>query len=897
VILEPDNVSRWNGTLIGQAIVAAAARLSANGFTPRFIAPSNTNMSNAITYFDDMIQVAGVLQYLEEFSYHRYGGVSDANLLAIADRAVTHGVNTSMLEWWFGNSTYHVLHKDVGMGRNSAWQGEVTRSFFAIDSSSPGSPVIGIADVTRFNRQYYKFVRRGAVRIEAGSDDAALDRRPAAGRVRCQVHHRRRVRPRPPGCGGERRCGPEHRHPRSRGADRLPENRQYPRDTPCTPRPRSRYPAPFSENRGEWNGRPGLRCSRPVTGAGPESVMGGPGFRLVHSRRARHGRSRDIDLHRRLSHVAGQLTRRPIGAYFPSSRDRHTGNLQVSPQEPKGHSVRYSTRLCAALAVSLATACVVFSSVTVQYGSVLFTLDTGYHGVNYPSSWDDLMGSEASREAIRRAGVDIVRFPGGEPADYFDWQTAGGAAATTYLGTYAQAAGAVLMFQTNAKGGNGTDDSPQHAADWVSYCNTNGIDVAFWEIGNEPEIDITMTHNPTTDRQLLQPYFDTFNAQSAAMKAVDGSITVMGPVGTNANFWCGDRTLEMFLDQCDANTDAVSLHWYNFGGEGGTAAQKWAAIMDMAQEWQSYMNYVRGHTSKPVYMTEWSAIGDGLAYDHNTMVMIGLVHADVIGAYARSGVAGHCMFGSMHQVYNGWGILHGAWDFRGPEEAGPQYFALALWNAMGNLVLDVSNTSNAASQLSAWAHKKTDGSVQVMLINKTSSARSETVSFNGYNPAGKQVHVYEFRSASANPADQTFYYNETVFDGAGDVQPCCQDLPGPTVEGCVGSTFTRSLPPYSATVLDFTTAVAAQRRVLSGGDLSGITVDLPERLVRVRTGNERSSAVLAVVVIDLQGNCVKKLAPNAEGAFVWDAAGAPAGTYVVRLCSESGWISKVVPLP
>lgn len=34
VILEPDNVTQWNGTLIGQAIVAAAARLQANGFTP-----------------------------------------------------------------------------------------------------------------------------------------------------------------------------------------------------------------------------------------------------------------------------------------------------------------------------------------------------------------------------------------------------------------------------------------------------------------------------------------------------------------------------------------------------------------------------------------------------------------------------------------------------------------------------------------------------------------------------------------------------------------------------------------------------------------------------------------------------------------------------------------------
>jgi len=175
VILEPDNVSQWNGTLIGQAIVAAAARLTSAGFTPRFIAPSNTNMGNAVTYFDAMVQVPGAIDLLEELSYHRYGGVSPANLQAIADRAVTHGVNTSMLEWWFGNSTYHVLHEDLTVGRNSAFQGEVLAGLFDIDTSDPQNPVVSIGGTTRFNRQYYKFVRAGAERIEATSNNGDLE--------------------------------------------------------------------------------------------------------------------------------------------------------------------------------------------------------------------------------------------------------------------------------------------------------------------------------------------------------------------------------------------------------------------------------------------------------------------------------------------------------------------------------------------------------------------------------------------------------------------------------------------------------------------------------------------------------------------------------------------------
>jgi len=174
VLLEPDNVSQWNGTLIGQAIVATAAKLVANGFTPWFVAPSNTNMANAITYFDQMIAVPGALSYLEEFSYHRYGGVSPANLQAIADRAATYSVNTSMLEWWF-NVSHQTLHEDVKIGVNSAWQGKVISGHFDIDDSDPENPTVEINNVTKFMRQYFRYIRAGAVRIEATSDDGAFD--------------------------------------------------------------------------------------------------------------------------------------------------------------------------------------------------------------------------------------------------------------------------------------------------------------------------------------------------------------------------------------------------------------------------------------------------------------------------------------------------------------------------------------------------------------------------------------------------------------------------------------------------------------------------------------------------------------------------------------------------
>jgi hypothetical protein len=61
------------------------------------------------------------------------------------------------------------------MGRNSAWQQETIRGFFDIDDSIPNNPVVSIDDGSKFTRQYYRFVRRGAVRIRATSDSDTFD--------------------------------------------------------------------------------------------------------------------------------------------------------------------------------------------------------------------------------------------------------------------------------------------------------------------------------------------------------------------------------------------------------------------------------------------------------------------------------------------------------------------------------------------------------------------------------------------------------------------------------------------------------------------------------------------------------------------------------------------------
>jgi hypothetical protein len=176
VILEPDNVAVWRGgTLIGQAIVATAARLAEAGFTPAFVAPSTADLGQALAYLDEVYRVPGVRALLREISYHRYGGASRDELAELAQRAKTVGARTAMLEHI--GSDVEDLYTDLTVANVSAWQ----QYTLAFPSSDNGGHYFGIADGrpvvesrTRYLRQYFHYVRMGAQRVAATSATSAL---------------------------------------------------------------------------------------------------------------------------------------------------------------------------------------------------------------------------------------------------------------------------------------------------------------------------------------------------------------------------------------------------------------------------------------------------------------------------------------------------------------------------------------------------------------------------------------------------------------------------------------------------------------------------------------------------------------------------------------------------
>lgn len=167
VILEPDLVKEWKRDpgLIGRAMVAAGRRLEAAGFRPAFVAPSVTDMANAVPYLEAALAVPGAREHLAEFSYHRYRGANAANLQAIAAAGARYGLPTAMLELFGGKATHDTLYQDLRLGQVTAWLG---RALMGLYAPAPGGGLAPAEDV-RYLLQIQRPVRPGAVRIGAVS--------------------------------------------------------------------------------------------------------------------------------------------------------------------------------------------------------------------------------------------------------------------------------------------------------------------------------------------------------------------------------------------------------------------------------------------------------------------------------------------------------------------------------------------------------------------------------------------------------------------------------------------------------------------------------------------------------------------------------------------------------
>jgi hypothetical protein len=174
VALEPQVISKfWVASDVNTAIPLLRTELINAGISnPYLIAPSSAGGSNVFKTFFDALSTTN-RAYLSELAYHRYDSINPTD---ITTRSAAAGVPPSMLE--HGNANYHELHVDLKSVGVVAWEKFALAffldpaypqydrySYFAIPSQN--ATTFAITTDAQFLRQYFKYIRRGAVRIEA----------------------------------------------------------------------------------------------------------------------------------------------------------------------------------------------------------------------------------------------------------------------------------------------------------------------------------------------------------------------------------------------------------------------------------------------------------------------------------------------------------------------------------------------------------------------------------------------------------------------------------------------------------------------------------------------------------------------------------------------------------
>jgi hypothetical protein len=183
IVLEPEKTDYWHGKQIGHALVAVAARLRAAGYSPEFIAPSTMRASSAPEYIDEMLSVPGASDLISMISFHTYDTPTDATRAEIWLRARRLGASTGMLEHF--PATAEEIYRDLTVAHVSRWQpygiaylDEPKRDaqgayLLLVDPSRPREKAVRLSASTGALSQYFRNVRRGAVRIAAESNNSS----------------------------------------------------------------------------------------------------------------------------------------------------------------------------------------------------------------------------------------------------------------------------------------------------------------------------------------------------------------------------------------------------------------------------------------------------------------------------------------------------------------------------------------------------------------------------------------------------------------------------------------------------------------------------------------------------------------------------------------------------
>ncbi|HVA23875.1 MAG TPA: glycoside hydrolase family 44 protein [Chloroflexota bacterium] len=210
--------------------------------------------------------------------------------------------------------------------------------------------------------------------------------------------------------------------------------------------------------------------------------------------------------------------------------------------------------------------------------------------------------------------------------------------------------GTASKLTATGRDGNLTEadvaDGAREAAEWVRYYNQKlGLHVKYWEVGNElnPLGAEVGSHIRDASPQgwhwiTADDYATLFRAYAKAMKAVDPSIKLAGPVGFlrgPSDASGGGNMMQRFIQQASDVVDVLDMHFYD---SGRTEAEYLAVPSNLDGQIATLRGWIHQYAPQragqiAIGISEW---GD---YNNSYPIGDGLFAADLMGQIAKNQLA------------------------------------------------------------------------------------------------------------------------------------------------------------------------------------------------------------------------------------------------------------------
>ncbi len=462
------------------------------------------------------------------------------------------------------------------------------------------------------------------------------------------------------------------------------------------------------------------------------------------------------------------------------------------------------------------------------------TVDTRHFGVNL-AMWDsyfDPPNHTTTISLLQEMGTTIVRMPGGSLSDQYHWGSN-----TTLTNTWQWSASFNDMVRVTTNVGaqafvtvNYGSGTPQEAAAWVRYANiTNHLGFKYWEIGNECYGTWETDTNPLPNHAYT--YAVRASNYIAQMKAADptikiGLVAVPGE-SSYANGYTDHPALNPRTGQTKYGWTPVLLttlkslgvtpdflvhhvypQWTDPNDPSASpdnddtllqSTGNWAAdAADLRQQITDYFG-VSG-TNIELVVTENNS-DSGAQGRQSTSLVNGLYYADSLAQLLKTEFRGFVWWdlrngtdtgGFFGPALYGWRTYGDLGMINGLNTRHPTFYAAKLMQWFARPGDKILTTTSDYSSLTAYAARRANGSVALLVLNKSSTtALNGQIALTGFTPTASAV----LRSFGI-PNDEAARTNGPA---------AAQDLTTNNIANAA-PTFTNTFPPLSLTLLTLSPA-------------------------------------------------------------------------------------------